>query len=53
MELEWDPKKTAANIRKHNVAFQKPATVFGIFWNFLDTALSCIYRIDDSCDLRE
>ena len=29
MELEWDPKKAAANIRKHDVAFQEAATVFG------------------------
>ena len=29
MEFEWDQKKAAANIRKHNVAFQEAATVFG------------------------
>jgi uncharacterized DUF497 family protein len=29
MEFEWDPKKAAANIRKHNVAFQEASTVFG------------------------
>jgi uncharacterized DUF497 family protein len=29
MEFEWDPRKAAANVRKHNVAFQEAATVFG------------------------
>jgi uncharacterized protein len=29
MEFEWDPKKAAENIRKHDVAFQEAATVFG------------------------
>lgn len=29
MEFEWDPKKAAANVRKHNVTFQEAATVFG------------------------
>ena len=29
MEFEWDPKKAAANIKKHNVTFQEAATVFG------------------------
>ena len=29
MEFEWDPKKAAANIRKHDVTFQEAATVFG------------------------
>ena len=29
MEFEWDPKKTAANKRKHGVTFQEAATVFG------------------------
>jgi len=29
MEFEWDPRKAAANVRKHNVAFQEEATVFG------------------------
>lgn len=29
MEFEWDPKKAAANIQKHNVTFQEAATVFG------------------------
>ena len=28
MEFEWDPKKAAANIRKHNVTFQEAATIF-------------------------
>jgi uncharacterized protein len=28
MEFEWDPKKAAANIQKHNVTFQEAATVF-------------------------
>lgn len=29
MEFEWDPKKAEANERKHGVAFQEAATVFG------------------------
>jgi len=29
MEFEWDPRKAAANARKHNVAFPEAATVFG------------------------
>ena len=29
MEFESDPRKAAANVRKHNVAFQEAATVFG------------------------
>jgi hypothetical protein len=29
MEFEWEPKKAAVNIRKHNVTFQEAATVFG------------------------
>jgi len=29
MEFAWDPRKAAANVRKHNVAFQEAATVFG------------------------
>ena len=29
MEFEWDPKKSAANERKHNVTFQEASTVFG------------------------
>jgi uncharacterized DUF497 family protein len=29
MEFEWDPKKSAANARKHDVRFQEASTVFG------------------------
>ena len=29
MRFEWDPKKAAANLRKHRVTFQEAATVFG------------------------
>ena len=29
MEFEWDPKKAAANNRKHNVTFQEAATILG------------------------
>ena len=29
MEFEWDSKKAAANIQKHDVTFQEAATVFG------------------------
>jgi len=29
MRFEWDPKKAAANLKKHGVAFQEAATVFG------------------------
>ena len=29
MEFEWDPKKSEANKRKHEVSFHEAATVFG------------------------
>ena len=29
MEFEWDTKKAAANIQKHDVTFQEAVTVFG------------------------
>ena len=29
MEFEWDAKKAATNIRKHDVTFQEAATIFG------------------------
>ncbi|HMD86243.1 MAG TPA: BrnT family toxin [Terriglobia bacterium] len=29
MEFEWDAKKAAKNLRKHNVSFIEAATVFG------------------------
>ena len=29
MELEWDPKKAAENLRKHGVSFNEAATVYG------------------------
>ena len=29
MEFEWDPKKAAANLRKHKVPFDEAATIFG------------------------
>ena len=29
MKFEWDPKKAAANFKKHGVSFQEAATVFG------------------------
>jgi hypothetical protein len=29
MRFEWDPKKAAANIKKHRVTFQEAGTVFG------------------------
>jgi uncharacterized DUF497 family protein len=29
VEFEWDPKKAAANLRKHGVSFEDAATVFG------------------------
>lgn len=29
MEFEWDPRKAARNIEKHNVSFGEAATVFG------------------------
>jgi len=28
MNLAWDPRKAAANLRKHGVAFEEAATVF-------------------------
>ncbi len=29
MEFEWDPRKDAANCRKHDVGFREATTVFG------------------------
>ena len=29
MRFEWDPKKAAANLKKHGLTFQEAATVFG------------------------
>lgn len=29
MRFEWDPRKAASNARKHRVAFEEAATVFG------------------------
>ena len=29
MEFEWDPRKAAANLAKHEVSFEGAATVFG------------------------
>jgi uncharacterized DUF497 family protein len=29
MEFEWDPRKDAANCRKHKVGFREATTVFG------------------------
>ena len=29
MEFEWDPRKDAANQRKHGVGFREATTVFG------------------------
>ena len=29
MRFEWDPKKAAANLKKHGVTFQEAATAFG------------------------
>jgi uncharacterized protein len=29
MEFEWDAKKAAQNVRKHDVTFQEAATIFG------------------------
>jgi uncharacterized protein len=29
MEFEWDPRKDAANRRKHGIGFREAATVFG------------------------
>lgn len=29
MRFEWNPKKAAANLKKHGVTFQETATVFG------------------------
>jgi len=31
VEFEWDPRKAAANLRKHGVSFNEAATVFGDF----------------------
>ncbi|MGH9203358.1 MAG: BrnT family toxin [Vicinamibacterales bacterium] len=29
MEFEWDPKKAAANVKKHGVEFAEAMTIFG------------------------
>lgn len=29
MNFEWDPRKAAQNLRKHDVSFHEAATVFG------------------------
>jgi len=29
VRFEWDPKKAAANLKKHGVTFQEAATAFG------------------------
>lgn len=29
MRFEWDREKAEANLKKHGVTFQEPATVFG------------------------
>jgi len=29
MKFEWDPRKAAANLKKHGVTFQEAATIFG------------------------
>ncbi len=29
LKLTWDPKKAAANIRKHGVSFEEASTAFG------------------------
>ena len=29
MRFEWDPKKAALNLKKHDITFQEAATVFG------------------------
>jgi uncharacterized DUF497 family protein len=29
MQVEWDPEKAAANLRKHGVSFEEAATVLG------------------------
>ena len=29
MRFEWDPKKAAANLKKHGISFQEAATIFG------------------------
>lgn len=31
MDFEWDPRKAATNLRKHNVSFYEATTVFGDF----------------------
>jgi len=29
MQFEWDPRKALTNLRKHGIAFQEAATIFG------------------------
>lgn len=40
MEFEWDPKKAAANLRKHRVSFYEAASVFS-------DPLSSVYKDPD------
>jgi len=37
VEFEWDPRKAAQNLRKHNISFKEADTVFG---DFLSTTVS-------------
>ena len=34
MELEWDPHKAAANLRKHGISFNEASSVFGDPFNW-------------------
>lgn len=38
MIFEWDPRKAAANLKKHSVGFPEAATIFldGLAWTFPD-----------------
>jgi hypothetical protein len=45
MEFEWDPKKTALNLKKHKVSFAEAATVFS---DFLSTNGSIMKNITNN-----
>ena len=37
MVVEWDPRKAAANLRKHGVGFAEAATGLPILWHAFTT----------------
>jgi uncharacterized protein len=47
LRFEWDPRKAASNLRKHQVTFEEAATVFG------DTMSVTIHDPDHTFGLEE